>query len=327
MIDAHSGRPEVGPTVPADPDRRRMLRALAGSAVGAGLAAGIMASAKPAGAQTLGLPLPTLLPALLNEVQTFSAVQTFSQQTKFAHVVLTAPSPPTVPLTIQLAAGQTADSLQVRDQNNALVASLSARGDLKVNRVIARTPPWTGEFVPPIAFDSDTTMGWMPHPAGIGSLSYVHKGREGFRVSHDGNVSQITGLGSNRMMFLATAGMVFASLTGHFEIEGPGNRELQIIGYQVGTAIGKTVVFATDSAIPAVPVAVRGSGNVNIQEWRSEEDVVGMAIDKDRRLKFFAEAESRTATSGAAILPKAPAGFFSVTDSAGVVRKVAFYAD
>lgn len=318
-LGAEPVNPEPDPAGSADPDRRRLLRSFTGAAVGAGVV-GVMASARPAGAQ-VGLP------AFLDQDQTFTAVQTFTKLTKFAQVVVTSPSPPTVPLTVQLAAGQTADGLQVKDQNNATVLSLSPRGDLKVNRLIARTPPWTGAFVPPVAFDSDTTMGWMPHPAGIGALSYVHKGREGFRVSHDGAVSQIIGLGSNRMMFLATAGMVFASLSGHFELEGPGTKELQVIGYQVGSGIGKTVVFATDPAIPAVPLAIRGSGNVNIQEWRSEAGVVGMAIDKNRLLKFFPAAESSTASAGTAQLPNGPVGFFSVKDSAGITRKIAYYAD
>lgn len=312
--------PDPGDAGAAGPDRRRLLRSFAGTAVGAGVAASVVATARPAGAQTTGEP------ATLDQDQTFTGVQTFTKLAKFTQVVVTSPSPPTVPLTVQLAAGQTADVLQVKDQAGATVVSLSARGDLKVNRLIARTGPWTGAFVPPVAFDSDPTMGWMPHPAGIGAFSFVHKGREGFRLSHDGAVSQIIGLGSNRMMFLASAGMVFASLSGHFELEGPGDKELQVIGYQVATPFGKTVVFTTDSLSPAVPLAVRGSGSVNMQEWRSEDDMVGMAIDKNRRLKFFPAAESPTATGGDKILPPAPVGFFSVTDSAGVVRKIPYYA-
>lgn len=317
--DVQSVGPDPGDAGAGGPDRRRLLRSFAGTAVGAGVAASLVATARPAGAQTTGVP------ATLDQDQTFTGVQTFAKVAKFAQVVITSPSPPTVPLTIQLAAGQTADVLQVKDQAGATVVSLSARGDLKVNRLIARTGPWTGAFVPPVAFDSDPTMGWMPHPAGISAFSFVHKGREGFRLSHDGAVSQIIGLGSNRMMFLAAAGMVFASLSGHFELEGPGDKELQIIGYQVATPFGKTVVFTTDTLSPAVPLAVRGSGSVNMQEWRSEDDIVGMAIDKNRRLKFFPAAESPTATGGDKSLPAAPVGFFSVTDSAGVVRKIPYY--
>lgn len=104
---------------------------------------------------------------------------------------------------------------------------------------------------------------------------------------------------------------------------------LAAANFFVNNGVVVPYTFFNQSAIGGLTLVAKagaGQGTANVQEWQSSAAAVGMAVDSALRLKWFAGAETATATAGAVTLPADAVGFFSVTDSAGNIRKIAYYA-
>ena len=98
---------------------------------------------------------------------------------------------------------------------------------------------------------------------------------------------------------------------------GDSNNDAALRVVNTGAAGTRTAIFRA-----------RVSQTANILETQDSTGAAGMAIDANRRLKFFAGSESTVANTGPTTvkLPANPVGFFSVTDSAGNLRKIPYYA-
>lgn len=97
-------------------------------------------------------------------------------------------------------------------------------------------------------------------------------------VDSMGNTT-IQGFGTNRITIQSRAAVIHIARANMYEFVGNRNSDLSFVGYKLGTSTGKTIVFATSTHFPTLPLAVKGSGGVNIQEWRNDINQMLTAID------------------------------------------------
>ena len=98
------------------------------------------------------------------------------------------------------------------------------------------------------------------------------------------SVVVIRGKGTNRLSIESNSAMVHIAKNGLYEWERGGEGDIYFIGYRAGSYLGRTITFCTQSKAPAVPLAVKGQGTVNLQEWRSRDNKALTYIQYDGSL-------------------------------------------
>lgn len=105
-------------------------------------------------------------------------------------------------------------------------------------------------------------------------------------INDNNSVAIIRGTASNRLSIESDSNIVFIT-NGHFEFEGLQNSDpLDLIPYQKGSAIGKTLNITNKGQTPtyAIPLRVTAADDsLDIQNWYQSSTQVGR-VDKDGRI-------------------------------------------
>lgn len=166
-------------------------------------------------------------------------------------------------------------------------AVMSVQDGEALDSLLLKTPDWDGSFVPPIQYTENLNTGWMPHPAGIGAFSFIQSGKEVFRFTETAAEVMITAPNTaNRFSFSSSQGFCFYSRSGNIELEAPDDNEVSLVGYRLASYSGKSIVITTSAAEPAVPLIVRGEGNVNLWEGQNNQHDTLCAFDNAGNLEI-----------------------------------------
>jgi hypothetical protein len=129
----------------------------------------------------------------------------------------------------------------------------------------------------------------MPGVIENGSIAFISNGFYAGSFDMSPTAFVIHSRATNRLMVHSDSAMVWASSTGHYEIESGRSPafESTITGYRIGTAISTTVVFITDPTVTsACPLAVRLPANPTVDGFqvRSSANTPLLRIDGAGRI-------------------------------------------
>jgi hypothetical protein len=110
-------------------------------------------------------------------------------------------------------------------------------------------------------------------------------------------------------------------------LRGPGFTSLGNTGAYIDTGGDRIQVLQRNPSATTLRVVGAASQTANILETSTNTGSVGMAIDANRRLKWFSGAEQNSVGSGggAARPPNTPAKYLAVTDSSGKTLLIPAY--
>ena len=120
----------------------------------------------------------------------------------------------------------------------------------------------------------------------IGSIGFAINGIKTLTIQNDPQKTTLKGYHDNRLSLEAQSALLHLSYTNRFEFTGPGNDDITFTGYNIGSYQGKTITFGTEPAAPVCPLAIKGEGTVNLQEWRDATNQTLTAVKHDGSLLF-----------------------------------------